>query len=527
MEERMHLLHDAWIPVVRKSGHRSRIRPAEIGDTEDPVWRLDTPRPDFEGAMAQFLIGLLQTTLAPEDDEDWADMLQSPPSVAELDQAFTRVKEAFFLTGKHAFLQDYDLDEGDKRGVAALLIDSPGEKTIRENLDHFVKRDRVQAICPACAAQALFTLQTNAPSGGSGHRTGMRGGGPLTTLILPGKEDAPLWELLWLNVLDQDSFQASFSLSFKDVKAPKNGDSTVFPWMRPTLTSEKKTGVAWPQERHALEFYWGMPRRIRLGEACEIAGCDLCGEDSGIGFTDYITKNYGLNYEAGWHHPLTPLRPPGKEKPPLPVKGQQGGVGYADWLGLCLEDSRTGMVAARVVAEFIKNRAGKDGVHKVLRLWCFGYDMDNMKARCWYDQVLPPVDLPEQMEKEAQADLSLFLERARDAATLLRKEVTAAGYGDPRMAGEQFWKETETAFYALLPYVLNREADLGETVATWRKNVAGTATRIFDTTTLSHSGTDLMKIMKARKRFLKKLWGPKFWQELKQLQENRTGGGKT
>jgi hypothetical protein len=29
----------------------------------------------------------------------------------------------------------------------------------------------------------LFSLQLNAPSGGKGYRTGLRGGGPLTTLI--------------------------------------------------------------------------------------------------------------------------------------------------------------------------------------------------------------------------------------------------------------------------------------------------------------------------------------------------------
>ncbi|MGG2362666.1 type I-E CRISPR-associated protein Cse1/CasA, partial [Salmonella enterica] len=81
-----------------------------------------------------------------------------------------------------------------------LLIESPGANTLKKNLDHFVRRGRVEVLAPAAAAMALFTLQTFAPSGGAGHRTSLRGGGPLTTLVRPGTvaglSDA-LWPLLW------------------------------------------------------------------------------------------------------------------------------------------------------------------------------------------------------------------------------------------------------------------------------------------------------------------------------------------
>ncbi|WP_239500552.1 type I-E CRISPR-associated protein Cse1/CasA, partial [Streptococcus pneumoniae] len=50
-------------------------------------------------------------------------------------------------------------------------------------------------------------LQTYAPSGGAGHRTSLRGGGPLTTLLAParkGRAVATLWDRVWTNVPDAD-----------------------------------------------------------------------------------------------------------------------------------------------------------------------------------------------------------------------------------------------------------------------------------------------------------------------------------
>ena len=81
--------------------------------------------------------------------------------------------------------------------IAALLIEQPGDKTLKDNTDLFIHRGQMQSLCPACAAAALYTLQAFAPSGGKGHRTSMRGGGPLSTL-LKGRN---LWESVWLNVL--------------------------------------------------------------------------------------------------------------------------------------------------------------------------------------------------------------------------------------------------------------------------------------------------------------------------------------
>ena len=63
----MNLIKDPWIPVRRESGMEDIIAPWQLTETDDPVIALSAPRPDFNGALMQFLIGLLQISAAPED----------------------------------------------------------------------------------------------------------------------------------------------------------------------------------------------------------------------------------------------------------------------------------------------------------------------------------------------------------------------------------------------------------------------------------------------------------------------------
>ncbi len=244
----MNLINDPWITVIREDGTRDVIAPWQITETENPVIELSAPRPDFQGALYQFLIGLLQTTFAPEDEEDWFGCWEKTPEATDVKAAFSSVAEAFELINSKepAFLQDFDLPEGETKPVSGLLIEAPGGKTLKDNLDHFAKGDMVGAVCESCAATALFTLQTNAPSGGVGHRVGLRGGGPLTTLVLPTEPRATLWKKLWLNVLSQEEY--------------KNNQSTlsdIFPWMGTTRLSDKTGYSTLPDDTHPLQMYWG------------------------------------------------------------------------------------------------------------------------------------------------------------------------------------------------------------------------------------------------------------------------------
>ena len=171
----MNLIENEWIPVRRRSGKVARIAPWQLTDgfAEDPIIMVSAPRPDFNGALVQYLIGLLQTGFAPDDARAWRRRLREPPAPAELKEAFLTVASAFYLDeGEARFLQDLNLEleirklmpsEQQKRtcGVGDLLIEMPTGKTLEDNTDHFVKRGRVAAMCPACVAAGLLSLQTN------------------------------------------------------------------------------------------------------------------------------------------------------------------------------------------------------------------------------------------------------------------------------------------------------------------------------------------------------------------------------
>ncbi|HNB90754.1 MAG TPA: type I-E CRISPR-associated protein Cse1/CasA, partial [Plasticicumulans sp.] len=96
----MNLIDDTWIPVRRHSGIRALIAPWQIAESDDPVIAIDSGRPDFDDALFQFLIGLLQTLCAPTDELDWADRLDPP--------AVERLRERFATGGADGFA-DYEL----------------------------------------------------------------------------------------------------------------------------------------------------------------------------------------------------------------------------------------------------------------------------------------------------------------------------------------------------------------------------------------------------------------------------------
>ena len=445
----MNLISEPWIKVRRLSGTEERVRPAQIasGGEADPVADILAPRPDFRGALYQFLIGLLQTTYAPDEIDDWKERWDSPPTASELDKVFGAYASAFELNGKEAaFMQDFkpaDLSDSEQKNIGALLIDTPGEKSVKENKDHFIKRDAVNALCPCCAAAALFTLQINAPSGGAGHRVSLRGGGPLTTLLIPAQGHDTLWHKLWLNILPQDSFK-------QDALAKKHvGFTATIPWMGSTRTSAGKPAEeTTPQDVDPLQAYWSMPRRIRLDFAHPQSGkCDVCGESGNHLLNQYQSKNYGTNYGGHWLHPLTPYR---FDTLPISAKGGKARNGYRHWAAMILGGEKPAPVAAQVIANYHVQKFHK--LNKMAtRVWAFGFDMDNMKAECWYESTLPFITHPEG-QIALQKKIQPLLEVAEEAALLLNGAVRSAWGIDKSepAVGQSLWQASEAVFYAVL-----------------------------------------------------------------------------
>jgi len=488
----MNLIEDPWIPVRLADGGRRLIRPAEIAVTENPPRAIDSPRADFDGALAQFLIGLLQTAFAPHDDETWDERLEHPPSVDELARAFSPYVFAFDLDGEGPrFMQDLEPPEKAEKGrrkremneIGALLIEAPGDQTLRKNTDHFVKRGHVKALCPVCVATALFTLQINAPSGGQGHRTGLRGGGPMTTLVVldPNGSGLPdtLWHNLWLNVLPR-----SARLTGNDAL---DGREHIFPWLAATRTSNPKKGGqdTTPEDAHPLQMYWAMPRRIRLDFDDRREGfCDICGTEASL-IRRYFTVNYGINYTGAWRHPLTPYR--GSDKELVARHPQPGGIGYRHWLGLvhARADDKQRLLPAQVVEAFLRETTGMGQV----RLWAFGYDMDNMKPRCWYESTVPLYRVPPQHLEPFERVIRQMIDAADLVAGLLRDAVKEAWFrrpgdarGDTAFLADGFWRQTEPDFYASFRLLLGAipQGKNLSILGAWHRTLRDAAIRLFD-----------------------------------------------
>lgn len=474
----MNLITDKWIPVLRKnSKNTDYISPIEItsANSDNPVMLPDAPRPDFNASIMQFLIGIVQSTLTPANTVEWQNSFLSPPDENTISEAMKKVAKYFELEDpKIRFMQDIDMDtSGEMIEISNLLIDAPGANTIKNNTDHFVKRNTVNHICSSCVALSLYTLQSNAPSGGAGHRTSMRGGGPLSTLIIPNDKTGDfdiLWHRVWFNVLDQKQLiKTNCNVSLKNPE-------TIYPWITAIKTSEKKGSETTSEEIHPFQCYWGTPRRIHLNTANRRAGnCDLCGRSSEFNYTGYYTKNYGINYGEGIIHPLSPYYQD-KDGMRLPVHPHPGGFGYRHWPSYI--NSNDGKYARALVLQFLDDRLSALELDHDLqintRVQILGYDMDNMKARCWYEAQMPYWLLPATSRENIVATSSRMVEAASQVMSNTRQAVRNAWVdrdakvkGDWSFVETEFWQSTEDFFYKKLQKIISvitaeesRELDL-------------------------------------------------------------------
>jgi CRISPR system Cascade subunit CasA len=487
-DSRMNLLEEAWIPVLRQDGARDHVRPASLSDPN--IVAFDAPRADFNGALAQFMIGLLQTCTPVNSIIAWRRLLQSPPDANTLADWFAPHAAAFTMDGDGArFMQDFDLraSDGDPVGIGALLIEAPGENTVKNNSDLFVKRGHVSRLCSHCAALALFTLQVNAPSGGAGHRTGLRGGGPLTTLLVAsGDASAPrsLWQTLWLNVRHRGTFLAA------DAGEGREALHFTYPWMASISTLQQEGGQTTPVQVHPAHVFWAMPRRIRLDMGAGVAGtCDLCARASSALVERYVTRNYGLNYKGAWMHPLSPYY--ASKEGLLPLHPQPDGLGYRHWMAwvLGMQSEKRQVARAMVVEQFLSEDVeSRSGIG--LRLWAFGYDMDNMKARCWYDATVPLyalADCSPSAQIALRQEVGDWLQGAELVVSYLRGAVKDAWFsrdarGDFSFVDATFWSRTERAFYAQLQARIQGPTtlDRATTAQNWLHTLSQMALQLFD-----------------------------------------------
>lgn len=521
----MNLLQEAWIPVRFADGHREWVTPARLSDPT--VVAFDADRADFNGALAQFAIGLLQTTSPAKNALQWKRLMDTPPDEATLHAWFEPYAAAFELDGDGPrFMQDLDLrtTDGETVGIGSLLAGSPGKSTIEKNTDHFIKRNLSRSLCPRCAGLALFTKQVTGQAVGTGYRTGLRGGGPLTTLLIATPSTTmrvPLWSTLWLNVVDQTEVcRIGGNEALREIHF-------TFPWMQSIRRIQKTDdGETTPIQTHPMHVYWGMPGRIRLDFDIVSSGtCDVCAYSSDRLVQQYVTRNYGLNYKGPWRHPLTPHYK--HKEGMLPVHAQPGGIGYQHWLGLVLgqDDGRNLTEPAMVVADFFASRAKSKSGLAEFRLWASGYDVKSANTRCWYESTMPVYDLgdcDEASRSVIRETVTILVSGAELAGSYLCTAVKDAWFsrdarGDFSHVDASFWSRTEGDFYRLLQELIaaarSNSSISPEVLSTrWLALLQRHVFALFETEWV---GTGMIerqnpaRVAKAHEQLRKSLFGPK------------------
>ncbi|MEZ5836633.1 MAG: type I-E CRISPR-associated protein Cse1/CasA [Geminicoccaceae bacterium] len=508
------LIHTSWLPVRRASGRRTMISPIDLTDdiSANPIIAFDWSRADFDAASREFMIGLLSTACAAQiiRRQAWKHWWEKPPAAEVLADAFKPLEPAFDLDGDGPrFMQDMTLDGPVDAPVGALLIDSPGNNALKNNTDFFVKRGRIEQLSRSAAAMALYQLQTYAPSGGAGHRVGLRGGGPLTCEVLAGTGTISLWHQLWLNVFADHDWLAEAS-----------AQKPIFPWMVPIRFSEKGLATT-PEHAHPAYCFWGMPRRIRLDfEAGGDASCSLTGVEDPIQVRSFATKPHGNKYEAwGMRHPLTPHY---RQKPTsewLALHPQPGRMGYQDWIGIIVSDGGEGS-ALRMPARIVQIALGRlpGYVEKSWRLRLTGFDNDNMKARGFIECEMPLLMVDEETRPAVEQLIRDLILGANEVENLTGYAITTAlgemkrDQGVRWQVSERFWSDTEPDFLDLVSVRMEHSTDAAGKLAIsrdWISILRRTSLAIFDELvppTAIDSG-DPLKYVKARSMLHRALQG--------------------
>ncbi|MBK8397653.1 MAG: type I-E CRISPR-associated protein Cse1/CasA [Leptospiraceae bacterium] len=446
----MNLINEPWIPIIRKSGKKELIRPDQITtgiQEDDPITNFNSPRPDFNGALVQFMIGLLQTTFAPEDNDEWEEYLDNPPSQETLKTEFDKVAFAFNLDGDGPrFMQDETIKEKDsKKDVNAieLLLDSYSE--------HFNKLKSVH-LCKSCAALSLITMQLNATQGGSGHRTSIRNVGPLNTLIeLPEKEN--LWSNIWVNVLDVTFFP----------KPKKEIDyEKIFMWLNQKRFLKQTEGViksvkgkdkevqidTTPKDVHPNHIYWSIPRRFYFPFQHGKTVCNICSFEVESYVSDIKKETWGLNYPKDlFRHPLSPYslrvvedeETKEKQEKVFPESASQDMFIYTSWLNLSFGSNF--FFPATTVKEFEKRKNRKQQTN----IWAFGYDYssgDKIKAKSWNEAHIPILLIQENLKIKFEAIIKDLIKASEIISKNLQYAIKKALFGKKKSdtkPGKEKW----------------------------------------------------------------------------------------
>lgn len=408
-------------------------------------------------------------------------------------------------------MQDFDDFDGETLPIEDLVGGEISHNTREKNRDLFVKRNRICQLSPYWAAIALFNVQTTGVLAWGQHRIGLRGNGPLTTVVLPTSAASTLWQKIWLNVL-----------TLEDIGViPKGKDSNefIFPWLTETRRSPNKEATS-PEDGHPLQVYWPMPRRVRLIVEESDGVCDLYGEKVFRCVRYYKRIKDGIYYKNGWKHPLTPYIRKDQQSFPNAVTGSRVSLDYRDWSPLTINGYVDDMECSRAqVVSIFQTQRSKD-IGDSGRLWCFAYDADSASVVRWHDARLPLICVDAAKADNIRSWTNDIVEAANAYVLALKQALVRAWFnphigsggkeswahvvnkkGDTpqahlstlRFLEENYWVDTEPTFYEILLELVkladNRDRPL-QVYKKWLEYIRLYTIRTYESEAFSYSGDE-------------------------------------
>jgi CRISPR system Cascade subunit CasA len=437
--KRFNLLFDPWIPVIITNQSAPKyIAPYEV--VKRDILALDAPRADFNAALMQFLIGLLQTTIAPENPRAWRKLFSQPPSEDELKKKFEdiRIKDAFYLNGDGCrFMQDaLSIKTGKLRPIEEMIFGAPGISGKDKNQDHFIKRNDIDGLCYSCVAMALLTANLFAEDGGSGYFQSMRGNGFVSCLVQSADSlsEKSLWKDLWLNILEdniestKDSGQLFYwmkdlpekpyvvrlertEIDINNLKAKKKAaqneaykneiDEKIKQLeiesdrIKKEVDSLSDNKIVYP-ESGSLQAYWAWMRRFHLDTKNTMKGqCIICRKTDELVTNFYkVSKGYKFPKEE-WQniHPFSPSMKYHRDQytkdnlkykdKMLALEMTENGLPYTYWQDFITQTDK--QAPAKIVTRHLKEKRSDEQ----LIIWSFGYAMESNSPRGWYESKTP------------------------------------------------------------------------------------------------------------------------------------------
>jgi CRISPR system Cascade subunit CasA len=210
-----------------------------------------------------------------------------------------------------------------------------------------------------------------------------------------------------------------------------------------------------------------MPRRIRLDfNSREDGACGVCAREGPV-IKQFFTRPQGVRYAGAWRHPLTPYRED-RNGTPVALHPNPSGLGYRQWAALAFGSKADGIMPAATVTG--ARRRGVGTVAKAV-LWAYGYDMDRMKARCWYETRMPVYQLDEAVVEVVRSDVSYMVSASQEVANNLRSCVKRAWFrhvddakkrADLAAVTRAFWDRTEPPFFDIVDRVVEARRGSGD-----------------------------------------------------------------